>query len=152
MTPDFDKKLDVVQKRSTLYATALQTKAARIQQHVEILDWIWKSTTNEITPQRREDVGDTCHWFFETPEYLSWAGQGPSTLICSGNGIIPAADFLTYQLAGSGKSHLVLDPVEVSVSDMGLDPSFSIGCCKPLNLVFSTSSSIIPIVHEPQRV
>src|SRR5271170_637659 len=129
MKSDFDDKLEVVQKRSALYARALQTKAARIQQHSEILDWIWEAKGEEIAPQKREDVGDTCHWFFESREYLSWVGQGPSALICSGNGSSRSTDCLTYSLAGSGKSHLVFDPIIVSISDTALDPSFFIGCC-----------------------
>ena len=88
MAPDFDDKVDLVHRRLAAYATALQLKRIREEQHDEILEWVCGSSTNYIIPQSGKEFGDTCHWFVDGPEYRDWVGQGPSTLICSGKGIL----------------------------------------------------------------
>ena len=70
MTPDFDKKLTIVHTRSGLYAIALQSKIVREKQHDDILEWICPASTKYISPKSRKETGDTCHWFFDSPEYL----------------------------------------------------------------------------------
>jgi hypothetical protein len=101
MTPDFDKQLEVVNNRSRLYAIALQTKAVREQQYADLLDWI--CGTEIFRPQSRTAVGDTCHWFFDSSEYLDWVGEDPSTLICSGKRTSPAERFLTSSISWRGE-------------------------------------------------
>jgi hypothetical protein len=78
-----------------------------------------------MMPKRAKDVGNTCQWFLESPEYTDWVGQGSSTLICRGKGAAPLEISLTRLLAGAGKSHLVFDS-PLSGSDASV-PSFLIG-------------------------
>jgi hypothetical protein len=91
---DFEQTVDIVHKRSNLYATALQTRLVREQQHEGILEWIWERRMKYITPQCGKEVADTCGWFFNSHEYMDWVGQCSSTLICSGKGTLISAYFL----------------------------------------------------------
>ena len=97
VTPDFDKNLVTVSRRSQWYATALQLKLVREKQHDDIIEWICPREMNYITPKREKEVGDTCRWFFESPKYQDWVGQGASTLICSGRGtVLPKCSLTCY--------------------------------------------------------
>ena len=85
-TLNFHQKLEIVHTRCDLYSSTLQSLEYREKQHKEILEWVWPSSTKYITPKRPKDLGDTCCWFLDSPNYLDWVGEGPSTLICSGKG------------------------------------------------------------------
>lgn len=89
---------------------ALQAKAIRERQEEDILEWIFPKGLKYITPKRGKEFGDTCDWFLRSAEYLDWVGQGPSTLICTGQGTVCKARLSDFHLAGAGKSHLVFYP------------------------------------------
>jgi hypothetical protein len=84
MEPDFDEKLKTVHARSGLYSNALQCKVVREKQQNDILEWISPKNDSLIAPKPLDEVADTHRVFINSDEYLDWVGEGPSTLICSG--------------------------------------------------------------------
>lgn len=86
--PDFRQTLDAVTSMSELYAKTLQTQATREDQYEKILEWTWRprAAGQEASrgPQPREQVAGTHRSLIESDEYRSWVGEGPPTLICTG--------------------------------------------------------------------
>ena len=112
--PDIEKATKRVNDDANCYtaiinyvAHAMQFTREREKQDEELLEWICPIGGSYITPKRRDDVEDTCQRFLNSKEYLSWVGQGPSMLICSGQRIFLYRTFSDFHEAGAGKSHLV---------------------------------------------
>jgi len=86
-TPDFhQEKLASVHRRLALYTSAFQARAIRERQEEDVLEWICPKDLKYLTPKGGKEFRTTCEWFLKSSEYSSWAGQGDSTLICTGQG------------------------------------------------------------------
>jgi hypothetical protein len=66
-------------------AIAMQAKRATDEENENVLEWICPSNGKYLPPKPLDGVKDTCQAFLNSNEYLSWAGSGPSTLICKGH-------------------------------------------------------------------
>jgi hypothetical protein len=64
----------------------MQFKRANEKEKEKILEWICPKIDSYLIPKRSDGVKDTCQQFLDSKEYLNWAGSGPSTFICKGQG------------------------------------------------------------------
>jgi hypothetical protein len=117
ITPDFDKKLTIVNTWSGLYSNALQAKVIRERQHDEILEWVYPNAGSS-TLKGGDEVGNTCQFFVNSKEYMNWVGNGPSTLICTGRRNLLYRLLSNFNEAGVGKSHLLSLSLPTTLSDV----------------------------------
>lgn len=81
------RKPDFYTTASSSTAFALQVEAARKEEDA-ILEWVWPATKRHNTPLGEDDlVKGAGEWFVNSSQFTGWVGQGPSTLICPGQGI-----------------------------------------------------------------
>jgi hypothetical protein len=93
--PDLDGAKAGVQEKAVSYsqttikiAASLQALAMKKGKDHDILEKIWPVGNPYSAPKTRDEdnIGQSGEWFLNSAEYKNWVGQGPNTLICTGQG------------------------------------------------------------------
>jgi len=83
------RKLDFYGTTTSSIALSLQAEAAWNKEEKNLLEWIWSDNKPSKAIQTSDLVQGAGEWFFRSPQYTDWVSQGPSVLICPGNGTVP---------------------------------------------------------------
>lgn len=95
--PDLDGAKAGVQEKAVSYSqttikitASLQALALRKGEDHDILEKIWPERKPYSAPKTKDEdnIGQSGDWFLNSAEYKDWVGQGPNTLICTGQGIV----------------------------------------------------------------
>ena len=92
--PDIDGAKAKVREKAEAYSQATVKISATLlaenagKQYVnDILEWIWRASDTYLTPKTVDELGDAGQWFLNSSQYVAWVGDGPLTLVCSGQRI-----------------------------------------------------------------
>jgi len=100
------EKLEFYAKATNSIANAMLAQSLSEQRDKNISEWIRSQSEPHIKPKSADHVGDSGQWFLERPEYMNWVGQGPSTLVCTGQRMCLFVNTLIYSWSWKNSYHV----------------------------------------------